>query len=195
MAKTYLFVDGTNLYAAQYELFGPNEYLDFGLFIIEIELKLNIKFSKIYFYASYTPRHSKNRKYLVNEFKFYKVVKNTKNVIFFKGYRSKSSGKEKEVDVKLSVDLVGYGLLNHYTQAFLMSGDADFLQAAFFIKRFHTTKKIKLLCISNKIMYKGLYALSSIIIDFTNKTIIKNKKIIDRNKFIYLDYKKLVFAL
>ena len=27
--KTYLFIDGSNLYAGQYDLFGPENYLDF----------------------------------------------------------------------------------------------------------------------------------------------------------------------
>ena len=47
--KTFLFIDGTNLYAAQFELFGPGRYLDFPSFIKEIENKIKIKFDKIYF--------------------------------------------------------------------------------------------------------------------------------------------------
>ena len=101
--KTYLFIDGTNLYASQYELFGPQKYLNFSKFIEEIEKKIKVKFNKIYFYASYTPKKKKTTKkeklYIVNEFQFYKSVKNSKRVKFFKGYRSKTSGKEKEVDV------------------------------------------------------------------------------------------------
>lgn len=30
--SNYLFVDGSNLYAGQYKLFGPDKYLDFGTF-------------------------------------------------------------------------------------------------------------------------------------------------------------------
>lgn len=41
--KTYLFIDGTNLYAGQYELFGPDKYLDFSKFIKQIENKEFIK--------------------------------------------------------------------------------------------------------------------------------------------------------
>ena len=37
--KTYLFVDGTNLYASQYELFGPKKYLNFSKFTKEVEKK------------------------------------------------------------------------------------------------------------------------------------------------------------
>jgi len=57
--KTYLFIDGTNLYAGQYELFGPNGYIDFKLFLLELEEKLGIYFSSVYFYASYSPKSKK----------------------------------------------------------------------------------------------------------------------------------------
>lgn len=36
--KVFLFVDGTNLYAGQHELFGTGKYLDFAIFIKVIEL-------------------------------------------------------------------------------------------------------------------------------------------------------------
>ena len=39
-----LFIDGTNLYAAQYALFGPDKYLDFPKFIKSVENKFKIKF-------------------------------------------------------------------------------------------------------------------------------------------------------
>ena len=73
--KTYLFIDGTNLYASQFELFGPQKYLNFSKFIKEVEKKIKVKFNKIYFYASYSPkpkRLSKKQKlYLKNEALFY----------------------------------------------------------------------------------------------------------------------------
>jgi hypothetical protein len=40
--KTFLFIDGTNLYAAQYELFGPDRYLDFP-FLPAIAQKHQVK--------------------------------------------------------------------------------------------------------------------------------------------------------
>jgi hypothetical protein len=46
--KTYLFIDGTNLYASQYELFGPQRYLDFSKFIKEIEEKIKVKKERLY---------------------------------------------------------------------------------------------------------------------------------------------------
>ena len=39
--NTSLFIDGTNLYAAQYELFGLDEYLNFPEFVKEVEKYLN----------------------------------------------------------------------------------------------------------------------------------------------------------
>ena len=184
-----LFVDGSNLYAGQYELFGPKKYLSFSEFVKQAEEKLKIVFTQIYFYASYSPTPKKptkkQKEYLKNEALFYKNVKRTKNVIFFKGYRSKTSGKEKEVDVKLSVDLVGMGLLGKYEQAYLISGDADFLQAIFFVKKHYPQKIIGLICLNNKIMYKGLYYLPSWVVEFEKK-VVRPRKIARKTKIIYI---------
>ena len=80
---SYLFVDGSNLYAGQYELFGPKKYLDFFKYINSIENSLNNKFEKIYFYASYSPRPKKITKtvenFLKNEGLFYGSAKKMKN--------------------------------------------------------------------------------------------------------------------
>lgn len=100
LGKTYLFVDGSNLYGSQYALFGPNKLLLFDNLIKQLESQLTIRFSKIFFYASYSPRPlnptKKQLLFLKNEGLFYRNVKTLKNVIFFKGYRSPTSGKEKE---------------------------------------------------------------------------------------------------
>lgn len=40
--STHLFIDGSNLYAGQYELFGPQRYLDFSKFLQEIEKEIKI---------------------------------------------------------------------------------------------------------------------------------------------------------
>lgn len=178
--KTYLFVDGTNLYAAQYELFGPDKYLNFPEFIKAVDKNLGVKFSKIYFYASYSPQPKKLTKkqklYLKNEALFYRDVRQTKNVIFFRGYRSKTSGKEKGVDVKLTADLVSFAFLNKYDTAYLFSGDADFLQALFNIRQFCHDKKFFILCLQNKIMHKGAFHFKTCIISFDRLKIKFHKK-------------------
>ena len=170
MNKTFLFIDGTNLYAGQHELFGPRKYLKFNVFIKEIEKKLKIKFDKIYFYASYSPRpkklSDKAKAYLKNEAIFYKSVKETESVIFFTGYRSKTSGQEKEVDVKLTADIITFAFLNKYNKAYLFSGDADFLQALLSVRQFHNEKKLHLLCLQNKFMYQGIFHFKTHVISF-----------------------------
>jgi len=188
-----LFVDGTNLYSGQYELFGPKAYLNFSKLIKEVERKLNISFNKIYFYASYSPKSKKpsekEKLYLKNEALFYKNVKQTRNVAFFTGYRSKTSGKEKEVDVKLTADLVVFSFLKKYNHVFLMTGDADFLQALFTIKKYHSNIKINLICFENKIMYKGMFRFPTYIIQILREPILYN---ISRSlKKIKIDKKKV----
>ncbi len=158
---TYLFVDGTNLYAGQYELFGPRYFLNFQAFIVEIEKELGTNFDKIYFYASYSPRSkkptSKEKMYLKNEALFYWFVRKTNKIVFFKGYRSKASGKEKEVDVKLTADLISLAFLDKYETAYLMTGDADFLQALFTVRKYLHKKRVRLFCFENKVLYQGLF--------------------------------------
>lgn len=195
--STYLFIDGTNLYAAQYELVGPSEYIDFSRLIKHIETVLHLHFDKIFFYASYSPKSKKTTEkellYLKNEAFFYRNVRKTENVTFFTGYRSKTSGKEKEVDVKLTADLITFAFLKKYHQAFLLTGDADFLQALFSIKNNHKAIKIRLLCMENKIMYQGLFY-------FKTSIIVLRKEPIFQRRFqtlstINLSNKKLVLTI
>lgn len=157
--KTYLFVDGSNLYGSQYELFGPGKYLSFSLIIKELEDRVKISFSKIYFYASYSSKpkspNKKQAQYLLNEGLFYRNVRQIKNLEFFKGYRSPTSGKEKEVDVKLAVDMVDFAHRNKFDKMYLISGDADFFHAMFAV--INLKKYVGLICMSNNIMYKASY--------------------------------------
>ncbi|MBI2036667.1 NYN domain-containing protein [Candidatus Microgenomates bacterium] len=159
MSKTYLFIDGTNLYAGQYELVGPHRYVDFSSFIGEIEKKIRTAFDKIYFYASYSPKSKhpthKEKLYLKNEALFYRSVKNTKRTIFFTGYRSKTSGKEKEVDVKLAVDIVDFAHRNYYDRMYFISGDADFMHGLNLAKKLK--KKVYVLALENRIPIRFTY--------------------------------------
>lgn len=128
---TYFYIDGTNLFAGQNELFGPNKYLSFTYLLKEIS-KL-VKIDKIFFYASYM--NQKNRAILTAERKkliaaealFYREVLHTQDVVFYKGHRSPTSGKEKGVDVHLSVDTVKDTLFKRCNQVVIMTGDADLI--------------------------------------------------------------------
>lgn len=173
--KACLFIDGTNLYAAQYELFGADKYLDFPEFIKAVEKNLGVKFSKIYFYASYSPQPKKLTKkqklYLKNEALFYRSVKKTRNTTFFRGYRSKTSGKEKEVDVKLAVDIVDLAHRNKYDRLFLLSGDADFMHAL--VKAIRLGKKVSILALENRIPNRFIYIYKTFIFKFDPAKIIE----------------------
>ncbi|MBI2597067.1 hypothetical protein HYW41_02835 [Candidatus Daviesbacteria bacterium] len=60
---THLYIDGTNLFAGQNELFGPNKYLSFSFLIQEI--KKLVPVDSIFFYASYM--NQKNRTKLTED--------------------------------------------------------------------------------------------------------------------------------
>lgn len=127
--KTFLYIDGTNLFAGQNELFGPKKYLSFQFLIKEIN-KL-VKVDHIYFYASYMNKKnhltSRLKDLIAAEALFYREVLHTKNVTFFKGHRSPTSGKEKGVDVHLSVDIVKDIFLKLCDQIVIMTGDSDLI--------------------------------------------------------------------
>ena len=126
--KTFLYIDGTNLFAGQNELFGPKKYLSFKFLIKEIN-KL-IKIDEIYFYASYMNQDKKTSKYkelIASEALLYREVKTTPNAVFYKGHRSVTSGKEKGVDVHFAVDIVKDVFLGVCDSVVMMTGDADLI--------------------------------------------------------------------
>ena len=164
-------MDGSNFNAGQYDLFGPNKYLDFSEFVKHVEKLLNIKFSKIYFYASFSPIPDnptvRQKKYLKNEGMFYKNVTSVKKLEFFKGYRSKTSGKEKEVDVKLAVDIVDMVHRDKFDCLYLISGDADFMHALKVVE--NKGKKIRIITLQNRIPYRFSYLYKTYIFAIDSK--------------------------
>lgn len=129
--KTNLYIDGTNLFAGQHELFGPNKHLSFAYLIQEI--KKLVPVDNIFFYASYMNQRNRSKlteerkKLIAAEALFYREVRNTKGLIFYRGHRSPTSGKEKGVDVHLSVDIVKDIFLDNCNQIVIMTGDADLI--------------------------------------------------------------------
>lgn len=191
--RNYLFVDGSNLYGSQYDLFGPTHYINFSKIIQSISTDLDVNFKEIYFYASYSPKPEKSTKkqisYLKNEGLFYKGVKNTQKVTFFKGYRSKTSGKEKEVDVKLAVDIVDFAHRNKYDRMFLLSGDADFLHALMAVNQLK--KDVNVICMPNNILFRALIHFKTTILNFDHgKTVLKG--FINKPTFLYLNSTDLI---
>lgn len=173
---------------AQFSLFGPKKYIVFFNFINELERLIGKKFDKIFFYASYSPRSKKitkkEQEYLKNEYFFYKSVKKTPRVLFFKGYRSKKSGKEKVVDVKLASDLVSLSMANKYKEGFLLTGDADFLEALFTSQKYVKNVRHNIVCLENKVMYRGSYFYPTYVIRLTGSKLKLSEKYY---KFLYID--------
>lgn len=141
---------------------------------------INKSFDKILFYCSFSPRTKKptkkEKEYLRNEFLFYDSVKKTQKVVFFRGYRSKRSGKEKGVDVKLASDLVSLSIIGKYQEGFLLTGDADFLEALLTCKKFSKCVRHNIICLENKIMFRGSFYFPTHIIKLTGKKLGINEK-------------------
>lgn len=125
--KIYLYIDGTNLFAGQNDIFGPKRVLSFSFLVSQIKKKYQI--NKILFYASFTPHKPKRRptRFYTAEALFYQEVRQFPKLNFYKGHRSPTSGKEKGVDTHLAVDMVKDGFLGLYDEAIIMTGDADLI--------------------------------------------------------------------
>lgn len=130
-----LYIDGTNLFAGQYDLFGPKRVLSFRALLGDIKKYYPV--SKVYFYASYTPRKPKRRPeaFFASEAIFYRDVRSVPGLIFYKGHRSPTSGKEKGVDVHLALDMVKDAFTKRYDEAVIMTGDADLIYAVQIVRR------------------------------------------------------------
>lgn len=186
--KRVLYIDGSNIYASQYELFGPAFYLNFQRFIAQIEVSLKIQFTNIHVYGSFTPIPSqptkKQKLQIKNEGLFYKTIRKIPNVIFFKGYRSPSSGKEKEVDVKLAVDIVNMTHENKFDEMYLFSGDADFMHALHIVKS--KNKQITILAMPNRIPFRFIHHFKTVI--FGDEKNLKKHSVLKKlNKVLYIN--------
>jgi len=174
--KTLLYIDGTNLFAGQNELFGPNKYLSFSYLIKEIKKLFFVE--NIYFYASYlnniNQRNPKLNKLKVAEAIFYKEVKSYPKLFFYKGHRSPTSGKEKGVDVHLAVDIVKDVLLGNCLEVVIMTGDADFIYPIEIAKQFDV--KTGAIFLPNRFSLEMAYKVNrAYVFDFFGKFRVKRK--------------------
>ena len=169
--KTFLFVDGSNLYAGQFSLFGSRKYLEFDKFIDGLENLLKIGFDKVYFYASYSPRPTKITKsienYLRNEALFYRSCRRMKKLEFIRGHRSSTSGKEKGVDVALAADLVRYACEKKFKYGYVLTGDADFQRAVDIASE--KGRKMKIISIEGREAYRLSMSYPTIVCWFVNR--------------------------
>lgn len=135
--KTFMFIDGTNLFMGLHDLFGVKNIPKFKEILKDIS-KVH-KVDKIFFYASYMLPRNKSvteKELLETEALFYKEVKETSGLYFYKGHRSLTSGKEKGVDVHLAIDLIHNAFLKKCGQIMIMTGDADLVYSLEIAKKF-----------------------------------------------------------
>ena len=129
--KTFLYVDGSNLYGGMSELLRSGKYVDFADILKAIEDDYQI--DKVKFYVTYLleePNASLSKRlFIKTQHKFIKSARAIDKVEFYKGYFSPTSKKEKGVDVKMAVDMVKDAYEENYDQAVIMTGDDDFLYA------------------------------------------------------------------
>lgn len=137
-SRVNLYIDGTNLFIGLVQMVNANKQPDFSSLLRSIVKLYGI--DKIFFYASYmVPANyqKQGRKKLVGiEAKFYGQVKKFNNLVFYKGHRSPSSGKEKGVDVHLAADLIKDAFLDRYDQAVIMTGDSDLIYPVEIVRSF-----------------------------------------------------------
>ncbi len=168
-SKNILFVDGSNLYGGLTDLLAPGEYLDFGSFLTEIEK--DIKISKVKFYGTYmsidSSQSSAQQLIAKAQVEFFNNVKSHPKVDFYEGNFSKTTGKEKGVDVKLAVDLALGACLDEYKEAIIMTGDADLAYAV--IKAKELGKQVHLAAFASRFPYAFSFSVNKrFVYDYKN---------------------------
>lgn len=112
------------------DLLKPGEYFEFTPLLAAIEQDLKVE--EVRFYATYMRTdslHSPAEQLMVQaQKKFFDSAKNHPKVIFYEGHFS-GSGKEKGVDVRLAVDMVYLAATGAFSEAVIMTGDADLTYA------------------------------------------------------------------
>lgn len=98
----------------------------------------------------------------------------TKNVTFYKGYRSPTSGKEKGVDVYLSVDIIKDIFLKRCNQIVIMTGDADLIYSLEVVKMLNI--KTYAIFIPNRFSLEMTYKVDqSFVLNFANQFKVERK--------------------
>lgn len=145
------FVDGSNLFGGMAEILKPGEYFKFSEFIAVIEEK--IKIDQINFYGTYMRADQKttekSKLLALAQKEFFDSTKDIKNLDFYHGHFSKTSGKEKGIDMHMGIDMAIGACTNTYDVAMVVTGDADLLYAVETVRRFD--KKAVLVCLSSRI--------------------------------------------
>ncbi len=128
---TYVYVDASNLYGGISDLLPHGQYIDFSS-LVDC-MKQHFPIHKIKAYGTYMPDDPSapptRQLFIKAQSRFFQSVRSTPQVEFHKGYLSKTSGKEKGIDVKMAVDILKDAYEGSYKQAVVVTGDDDFLYA------------------------------------------------------------------
>jgi len=126
---TYLYVDASNLYGALSDVLVSGNYIDFSEILACIEKDFIINKVKAYgtFLADEPHSSINRRKFIGAQNKFFQSIIDNPKVEFQKGYFSKTSKKEKGIDVRLAVDMLKDAYEGSCQSEIIMTGDDDFI--------------------------------------------------------------------
>ena len=126
---TYLYVDASNLYGAVTDILSSGEYIDFSDILTCLEEDFYIHKVKAYgtFLADEPSSSLRRRKFIRAQNMFFRTMINNPKVEFQKGYFSRTSKKEKGIDVRLAVDMLKDAYEGDCKCEVIMTGDDDFI--------------------------------------------------------------------
>ncbi len=154
------FVDGSNLFGGMADVLKPGEYFEFSEFLSAIEKE--IKIDHVSFYGTYMRADQKTTKkaklLALAQKEFFDSTKDVKKLDFYRGHFSKTSGKEKGVDMHMGIDMAVGACTNTYDVAVIVTGDADLLYAVETAKKFG--KDTILACLSPRIAMAMAFVVS-----------------------------------
>lgn len=130
-----LYIDASNLYGGISELLQPGEYIDLSTLFPLIDTAFG-GIDSIKIYGAYMGLHSaknpKDQLFVKAQNEFFNSAR-LNGVHFGQGNISRF-GQEKGVDMQLGVDMVRGAYEDHYDDAVLLTGDADFMYPIDIIK-------------------------------------------------------------
>jgi uncharacterized LabA/DUF88 family protein len=172
--KVVAFVDGSNLFGGIAEILKPGEYFEFDEFVAALEKEIDI--DQINFYGTYMRADQKTTEkatlLALAQKEFFDSAKNHKKLSFYSGHFSKTSGKEKGVDMHMGIDMAIGACLSTFNQAIVVTGDADLLYAVQVVRRFG--KQATVACLGSRFpLALVLQANKTIVIDLNKHFAVK----------------------
>src|SRR3989344_2172720 len=164
--RVVAFIDGSNLFGGIAELLKHGEYFNFNEFLDAIEKEIVIDY--VNFYGTYMRADQKTTKktklLALAQKEFFDSAKDNKKLSFYSGHFSKTSGKEKGVDMHIGIDMAIGACLSTFDQAVIVTGDADLLYAVQVVRKFG--KHVTVACLGSRFpLALVLQANKTIVID------------------------------